>query len=307
MVYKMTNFYDVLGVSKDATELEIKKAYRKLSLDFHPDRNPDPEAKTKFQEISEAYETLSDPSKKQEYDHEQLYGGARQHPFGGHGGFGNMNEFTDMNDIFNMMFSGGMGPMGMGGGMPNIRIFHNGIPVITKPNPIQQEIRMTLEEAYNGISSFKVSFERSHNGHIEKDHIHINIPKGVNTGETVILKDIGHTVQDRIKGDLHLNIIIQNHSLFERNGLDLIFKKQLTLKEALCGFTIEIPHLNGKMLRISHSTTTSHVIKPNDTRTIPEYGMLKDGHSTGNLIIVFEIIFPEKITESQIKILNDVL
>ena len=150
----MTNYYDILGVSKDASELEIKKAYRKLSLEFHPDRNPDPDTKIKyqekFQEISEAYETLSDPNKKQEYDHQQLYGGARQNPFGGHGGFGNMNEFTDMNDIFNMMFSGGMGPMGMGmgGGMPNVRIFHNGIPVITKPNPIQQEFSITLDEAY---------------------------------------------------------------------------------------------------------------------------------------------------------------
>jgi DnaJ-class molecular chaperone len=311
----MTNFYDILGVSKDSSELEIKKAYRKLSLDFHPDRNPDPEAKTKFQEISEAYETLSDPNKKQEYDHQQLYGGAGQNPFGGHGGFGNMNEFTDMNDIFNMMFSGGMGHMGMGhmgmghmgGGMPNIRIFHNGIPVITKPNPIQQEIRITLEESYHGISSFKVTFERSRNGHIEKDYININIPKGINNGETLVLKDMGHVIQDKIKGDLHLNIIVQNHSHFERKGLDLYFKKQLTLKEALCGFTIEIPHLNGKILRISHSTSASHVIKPNDNRTIPDYGIMRDGCSTGNLIIIFEVIFPEKMNESQIQILNDVL
>ena len=307
----MTNYYDILGVSKDASELDIKKAYRKLSLEFHPDRNPDPDMKIKFQEkfqeISEAYETLSDPNKKQEYDHQQLYGGARQNPFGGHGGFGNMNEFTDMNDIFNMMFSGGMGPMGMGGGMPNVRIFHNGIPVITKPNPIQQEFCITLEEAYHGITSFKVSFERNRNGHLEKDMIQLNIPRGINNGETLVLKDMGHVIQDRIKGDLHLKIVVQNHSIFERNGLDLHLKKQLTLKEALCGFTIEIPHLNGKKLRISHSTSTSHVIKPNDHRTIPDYGMIRDGHSTGNLIIIFEIIFPEKITESQIKILNDIL
>jgi len=308
----MSNHYETLGISKEATEEEIKKAYRTLSLKYHPDRNPSPDAKTKFQEISEAYEILSDSNKRQEYDHHQQYGG-RQHPFAGHSGFGNMNEFTDMNDIFNMMFSGGMGHMGnmgnMGnmGGMPNIRIFHNGIPVMTKPNPIQKEIHITLEEAYHGIVSYKISFERNKNGHLEKDQIQLNIPKGINNGETLVLKDMGHVIQDKVKGDLHLNIIIQNHSHFERKGMDLFFKKQLTLKEALCGFTIEIPHLNGKVLRISHSTSVSNVIKPNDNRPIPDYGMIRDGQTTGSLIIIFEIIFPEKISESQIQMLKDVL
>jgi len=299
----MSNFYDILGISKNANENEIKKAYRSLSLEFHPDRNSDPTATTKFQEISEAYETLSDPNKKQEYDFKLEHGD--RNPF--QNGFGNMNEFDDMNNIFNMMFANGMGmgPMGMGG-MPNIRIFHNGIPVITKPNPIQQEVRITLEEAYHGIPSLKIFFERSRNGHLEKDHINIPIPRGIDNGEVMVLRDMGHVIQDKIKGDLHLNIIIQNHSQFERRDMDIFFNKQVSLKEALCGFTLEIPHLNGKVLRISHSAT-SHVIKPNDKRPIPEYGMIKDGQKNGNLIIVFDIIFPEKLIESQIQILKDVL
>ena len=301
----MSNFYDILGVSKDSSDTDIKKAYRSLSLEFHPDRNPDPNATTKFQAISEAYETLSDPNKKREYDHQLLYGD--RNPFQG----GPMNDFDDINNIFNMMFAngmGGMGGMGMGGmGMgPNIRIFHNGIPVITKPNPIQQEVRITLEEAYYGVPSMKIFFERSRNGHLEKDHVNLPIPKGIDDGEVMILRDMGHVIQDRIKGDLHFIINIQPHSHFERKGMDIYYKKQLSLKEALCGFTLEIPHLNSKVLRISHSAT-AHVIKPNDRRPIQEYGMMKDGGSNGNLIIVFDILFPEKLTESQIQLLNDVL
>jgi len=298
----MPDFYEILGVSRDASESEIKKAYRTLSLEFHPDRNPDPNATTKFQEISEAYETLSDPAKKQEYDQ------PNQMHMHGHPGFG--HDFDDINNMFNMMFANsmGMGGMGMGGmgGIPNIRIFHNVIPVITKPNPIQQEVRITLEEAYYGIPSMKIFFERSHNGHLEKDHINIPIPKGIDSGEVMVLKDMGHVVQDRMKGDLHLIIMLQPHVNFERKGLDLFYKKPLSLKEALCGFTLEIPHLNGKVLRISHSAT-SQVIKPNDKRPIQDYGMLKDGQTNGHLIIVFDVLFPEKLTESQIQLLKDIL
>ena len=299
------DFYDILGVTKDANETEIKKAYRELSLKFHPDRNPDPNATMKFQEISEAYETLSDPMKKQEYDHR-----GERNPFL-HGHHGHcMNDFDDINNIFNMMFANGMGgPMGMGMGMgmgPNIRIFHNGVPMITKPNPIQQEVRIRLEEAYYGIPSIKVLFERNRNGHLEKDHINLPIPKGIEDGEVMVLRDMGHVVQDRVKGDLHFIIRIEKHPHFERKGLDIFYNKNLTLKESLCGFTLEIPHLNGKVLRISHSGT-SHVIKPNDQRPIQDYGMMKDGHANGNLVIVFDIVFPDKLSESQIQILNELL
>jgi hypothetical protein len=81
--------------------------------------------------------------------------------------------------------------------------------------------------------------------------------------------------------------------------------QNMTLKEALCGFSLEIPHLSGKMLRISHSAT-SHVIKPNEKKPIPGYGMVKNGQ-TGNLIIDFDISFPDKLTEEQIKVLQNIL
>jgi len=316
----MPNFYDILGVSKDASEQEIKKAYRALSLEFHPDRNNSVEATQKFQEISEAYETLSDPQKKEEYDFEQEHGSGMGHM--GHGFPFHMNGHPmggmgmgggDIHDIFNMMFSGG-GAGFPGGGFPgmgpNIRIFHNGIPVIQKPAPIQKELTITLEQAFTGIPSIQIKFDRvvvvQQMQSNEEDTITFNIPAGMADGETIVLQEKGHIIQDKVKGDLHLHIRVQPHKEFSRNGMDLIYKKTLTLKEALCGFSLEIPHLSGKMLRISHSAT-SHVIKPNEKKPIPGYGMLKNGQNPGNLIIEFDISFPDKLSEEQIKGLANIL
>jgi DnaJ-class molecular chaperone len=311
----MSNYYDILGVSKDASEQEIKKAYRTLSLEFHPDRNPSAEATEKFQQIGEAYETLSDPQKKEEYDFEQEHGHGRGQGFpfgqGGHP-FGNMGGH-DIHDIFNMMFSGG-GSGFPGGGFPgmgpNIRIFHNGIPVVQKPAPIQKEIMITLEQAFNGIPSIQIVIDRvvvvQQIQSNETETLTISIPAGINDGETLVLQEKGHIIQDKVKGDFHLLIKVQPHSAFSRSGIDLLYKKTLTLKESLCGFSLEIPHLSGKMLRINHSAT-SHVIKPKERKTIPGYGMIKNGSNTGNLIIEFDVSFPDKLTEEQIKVFSETL
>lgn len=315
----MPTFYEILGVDKNASESEIKKAYRALSLEYHPDRNSSAEATQKFQEISEAYETLSDAQKKEEYDFEQEHGHGMGHgfpfnPMGGHGfSFGGGGGGHDIHDIFNMMFSGG-GAGFPGGGFPgmgpNIRIFHNGIPVVQKPSPIQKEITITLEQAFSGIPAVQIKFDRvvvvQQMQSNEEDTITLNIPAGIADGETIVLQEKGHIIQDKVKGDLHLHIRIQPHKEFSRNGMDLIYKKTLTLKEALCGFSLEVPHLSGKMLRISHSAT-SHVIKPSEKKPIPGFGMVKNGQNPGNLIIEFDISFPDKLTEEQIKGLTNIL
>jgi len=314
----MTNYYDVLGVNKDSSDSDIKKAFRTLSLECHPDRNNNSEESTKkFQELNEAYETLCDSQKRKEYDFEQEHG-CSGFPFGGGGGFpfggggGGMGHH-DIHDIFNMMFSGG-GSGFPGGGFPgmgpNIRIFHNGIPVIQKPSPIQTEMNITLEQSFTGIPSVQIKFERivvvQQIQSSETDTLTITIPPGIAHDETIVLPEKGHVIQDKVKGDLHINIKIKPHKEFSRSGMDLIYNKTLTLKEALCGFSLEIPHLSSKMLRINHSAT-SHVIKPNEKKTIPGFGMVKNGQNPGNLIIEFDVSFPDKLTEEQIKGLENIL
>jgi len=328
----MQDYYNILGVSRDASEQDIKKAYRSLSLKYHPDRNPSEEAKTKIQEINAAYEVLGDEGKKRNYDmggtgnEEEGSGGF---PFGGPGGmsfsfggpFGgpmgghpfahmhSMNEFTDINDILNMM-GGGFSFGGPGFGGPNIRIFRNGVPVIQKPEPIRMEIGITLEQAYFGVTEFPITIDRvvvvQHLQSQEQETIKIPIPSGIDGNEVLVLQDKGHVIQDKVKGDVHIAIKILPNSAYVREGMDLHFKKSISLKECLCGFSCEIPHINGKMLRLNHSGT-SHVIKPGEKKTIPGFGMSREGRSTGNLVVTFDVIFPDKLTEEQIAAIQAIL
>ena len=338
----MPDYYNILGVSRDASETEIKKAYRSLSLQFHPDRNPSEEAKSKIQEINAAYEVLGDEGKKRNYDMGGSGddeggpfgpGGMGGFPFGpggggpmggfsfgGPGGMGghpfahmhSMNEFADINDLLNMMGGGfGGGGMSFGGpGGPSIRIFRNGVPVVQKPEPIRMEIAITLEQAFFGVPELSITIDRvvvvQHIQGQEQETMKIAIPAGVDTNEAILLQDKGHVIQDKVKGDVHVVIKVQENALFVREGMDLHFKKAISLKECLCGFSCEIPHINGKMLRLNHSGT-SHVIKPGEKKTIPGYGMVKENKGTGNLVVTFDVLFPDKLTEEQILAIYEIL
>jgi DnaJ-class molecular chaperone len=325
----MPTHYEILGVSNDSNETDIKKAYRKLSLQYHPDRNPSEEAKQKIQEINQAYETLGDSGARQQYDHELQFGGG----MGGGGGggmgghpFNHMNEFNDINNIFNMMFGGGggggfpgMGPMGgMGGGGfpgmggPNIRIFHNGVQVnpqmfVQRPEPLNKTVNIDLETAYSGIK-MPLEIERFivKNGiqSSELETIYVEIPPGIDNNETIQLSDKGHIVND-VKGDIRLSVQIANNTNFQRNGLDITYRKKVSLKESLCGFSFEIHHLNGKRLCLNNINSPT-VIKPNFKKVVQNMGMLRDG-STGNMIIEFDVEFPDVLTTEQITSLLTIL
>ena len=313
-------FYEILGVSNDANETDIKKAYRALSLKYHPDRNPSDEAKSKIQGINEAYEILSDQNTRNKYDMELQFGNGMP---GGGGGmqFHHMNhgeEFVDINNIFNMMFGGNMGGMpGMPGmhGMPEIRIFHGGMPGHTqmfhqmqRVEPIIKNISITMEQCYNGCT-VPVEINRwvvSNNVKInETETVHINIPPGLNDSECVILHDKGNRINESIRGEVRIVIQVTNTTGFKRNGLDLIYKQTISLKESLCGFSFEIQHLNGKHMCLNNSSKPT-IIKPNYNKTIPSLGMVRD-NSTGNLIIEFHVEFPDSLTKEQIDTLLTIL
>lgn len=326
----MSNLYDALGISQDANESEIKKAYRSMSLKYHPDRNPSEEAKSKIQTINEAYETLSDSQKKQQYDHELKFGpgvgmqggmpggmpGGMAFHFGGMP-FSHMNsvdEFSDINNIFNMMFNGGM-PQGMGG-MPNIRVFHGNGPdmnvhfqqTIQKPEPISKQVQITLEQSYQG-HTMPIDIERinivNNMRSVEQETIYVNIPKGVDENEVLVLENKGHCINNMVRGDIKISFQITNQSEFQRRGLDLVLKKKILLKDALCGFSFEMNHLNGKKLCVNNKTSPS-IIKPNYKKVIPNMGMVRE-QGTGNMIIEFDIEFPESLTEEQITGLESLL
>lgn len=302
----MTSYYDILGVSNDANEADIKKAYRSLSLKYHPDRNPSEEAKAKIQKINEAYETLGDPALRKQYDTKDSMPSPAQ--------FGNAEQFNDINNIFNMMFNGMHGMHNIPG-MPHVNIFHNGRPgqfhtqfhFSNRIEPITKQIELTLEQCYNGCA-YQINIDRTIINNniqtVEVETMYINIPGGINHGETVLLQDMGNVVNGR-KGHVQLQISVAKHELFTRSGIDLIYNITISLKESLCGFTIEINHLSGKRFSINNATNPG-VIVPQYKKMVPGLGMKRD-NNVGNLIIVFDVQFPTSISPENIEILKTVL
>ena len=339
------NHYETLGVSKTANDSEIKKAYRALSLKYHPDRNPTDEAASKIREVNLAYEILSDPIKRKHFDLDQRMDNL---PFG----FSNMGAgmpFThmasmdemnggDINNIFSMLFGGGipgmhgmagMGPGMMHGmaGMPEIRVFHGGMPQnprmqghsqmfhqmrqpppIQKPAPIINTLTITLEQAFQGCT-LPIEIERwlmigDMKIH-EEETVYITIPAGIDDNEIIVLQEKGNVADEQHKGDIRITVQLKNTSVFRRNGLDLIYKKVISLKEALCGFSFEISHLNGKTMSLNNKTHKT-VVKPNYRKVVPNLGMVRDG-AYGSLIIEFEVEFPDTLTEEQIVAIEKLL
>ena len=352
----MSNLYEILGVSQESSDSDIKSAYRKLSLKYHPDRNPGDETATdKFKSINGAYEVLSDAEERKKYDHHLKFGGDTASFQNGGGGEGSFEaEMGDINNIFNMMFGQGFPGQGFPGqgfpgqgfpgqgfpggqGNPGIRVFHSqgfpgqgfpgqrfpgqGFPgqgfhspfdhlfqQMQKPPAIMKTIQVNLEHIYHG-ATIPVDIERqiSSNGNrvVEIKTIHVDIPKGMEENEMLFLRDQGHSMNDQILGDVKIQIQINPHPIFKKQGLDLIYVQQLTLKEALCGFSFELGHLNGKNLMMNN-TTNPTIVKPNYKKVVNNLGFIKDGQ-TGNLIIDFVINFPESLTREQIDLIRDVL
>jgi len=317
------SFYKILGVSENASKDEIKKAYRTLSLKHHPDRNNNKlESQQLFQKISEAYETLSDDQKRQEYDSMQKNPFMRMNSHHGTS-FGHMDIPID--EIFQAFFGGanesefsgfpgfpGFPMMGqrMGHGPGNIHVFTSGPGfnrAMQKPTPIIKNIEINMEQVLNG-ATLPLDIERwiVENGNkvFEHETLYINIPKGVDDNEIIILREKGNVINDALRGDVKIFIKIKNNTLFTRSGLDLILNKTISLKDALCGFSFELKYLNDKIYTLN--CNSGNIVQPGYKKILPNMGLTREGH-TGNLIIQFSVDFPEKITQEQIDKIRDVL
>lgn len=313
------NLYEILELPETSSIDEIKKSYRRLSMMYHPDKNKNnPDSTAKFQKISEAYETLGDPEKKQEYDNIQ------NNPFiKMMNNPGTNNGYNPMNDLLANLFGGiplgHMESFGMGhqpsspfsSGLANVRIFHNGTPLqanvngfsqaMNRPTPIIQTIIVPIDKILTG-TTIPVNIERwiIENGNkvFENETVYVPVPKGIDDGEIIILRDRGNVIREDCKSDIKLFIKIENNTDFKRSGLDLIFEKTISLKEALCGFTFELKYITGKVYTINNNS--GNIISNGYRKIIPNMGLSRDSH-TGNLIIIFNVTFPEKLNNSVIE------
>jgi DnaJ-class molecular chaperone len=314
------NFYDILGISEKASKDEIKKAYRNLQMKWHPDKNlGSQESQTMTQQINEAYETLGDEEKKEEYDRMRN----NPNPFMRMNSYGGGGMEVPVDDILNMFF--GSTPFGMGGfpGMPqgpNIRIFHgvhgvhggHSIPMnfqqsMNKPIPIIKTLTINMEQVFNG-ASIPLEIERwileNDNKVFETEIIYVDIPAGIDENEIIILRNKGNIISERCKGDIKVNILVENNTEFKRIGLDLILEKTITLKESLCGFSFELKYINGKTYTLNNNKGS---IVPSEYKKMYEGMGLKRGENKGNMIINFHVEFPDKLTNEQIEELIKIL
>ena len=242
------NFYDILGVSKNASDKEIKSAFRKLAVKYHPDAGGDEE---KFKEISEAYETLSDPKKRKEYDQMLMFGGMPGAGGAYAGGYGNAaGGASGWGDIFDSIFSGNGAwgsDWGAGFGGP-AGATAGGRTRSRKGGDLSLTVDVTAEDAFRGVTH-KVTYRIPSTG--EQQTITVSVPAGAVDGGKLRYKRRGeYGVNGGERGDLVVTTHVEEHPLFKRKGADVTMELPISMYEAALGCQVDVPTPGGKTVRL---------------------------------------------------------
>ncbi|KAH8380293.1 hypothetical protein KR009_009785 [Drosophila setifemur] len=339
------DFYKILGIDKKASDDEIKKAYRKLALKYHPDKNKSPQAEERFKEIAEAYEVLSDKKKRDifdKYGEDGLKGGmpgpdgnsqpgAYSYQFHGDPR-ATFAQFFGSSDPFGVFFGNGEPMFGTGlpGGNPEVFMNMGGEDVFggggfggnpmagafrsqsfnaqapsrkrqqPQDPPIEHDLYVTLEEVDKGCTK-KMKISRmaiSNTGpHKEEKVLSITVKPGWKAGTKITFPHEGDHAPNKIPADIIFIIRDKPHSQFKREGSDLRYTAQVSLKQALCGAPVSVPTLQGERIPVN---SASEIIKPTSTRRISGRGLPfpKEPSRRGDLIVAFDIKFPDTLPPS---------
>ncbi len=321
------DYYEVLGTKKDASEEEIKKAYRKLAMKLHPDHNPgNKQAEEQFKEVNEAYAVLSDKEKRRQYDQIGPSGfGQRFSQEDIFRGFDISDLFKDLgfstNDVFSHIFGGGrrgggrtrvqygnvgdlFGQRGrQGGGYQDPEAFSGGgyqaqEPMAGRGQDIESELNLTFQEAATGGSK-KIKFNKG--GKMEE--ITIKIPPGIESGKKLRLTGKGVEGYGGVPpGDLYLKVNVAEHPIFKREGKsDIVIDREIKISDALLGTTIEVPTLDGsKLVKVPPGTQSNSRIR------LKGFGLPRlHGGGKGEEYVRIIIRYPKNMTEKQKKITEE--
>lgn len=325
------DYYEVLGVPRSATKDEIKKAYRKLAMKYHPDRNPGPDGEAKFKEASEAAEVLLNEEKKARYD-QFGHAGVDGQAGGFGGGFGAGADFGDLGDIFGDLF----GDM-FGGGRGGRRGGGSGRSRARRGEDMQVSVDIDFEEAAFGCEK-EVSIVKNVikegttaqtcdmcQGHGEvrrqqgfftisqtcpkcggmgevaqrvkkKSTLSVKIPAGIDSGQRLKLSSEGDVGSNGgPNGDLYVQVRIREHEFFERDGFDVYCRVPITFSQAALGAEIEVPTLNGKVSMSIPAGTQSHKKMRLKGKGIQKLG----GYGFGDQIITVFVETPTSLSSEQ--------
>jgi len=280
------SLYETLEINENAAADEIKKAYRKLARKYHPDVNKDPQAEDKFKEINAAYEVLSNPEKKQQYDQhgDSMFGGQNFHDFARGQG-----SNVDLDEILRQMFGGG-------GGFGRSGFSQGGFGGFSEPDlDTNAQITIPFDVAVIGGKQFI---------NLNNDSFDVKIPEGIEDGQKIRAKGKGKSYQGQ-RGDLILKINVATSPDYERNGDTLIKSFDLPLKTALFGGKIEVKTIHKDItLKIPQNTKQSQRFR------VKELGVLnRKAGIKGDLYLKANIVLPkiEDLDEDLVKILEEKL
>ena len=293
------DFYAVLGVEKDVSDVELKKTYRKLAREFHPDSNPgDVAAESRFKEISEAYSVLSDPESRAEYDQMRAMGSGARFTAGGSGAgfedvfggmFGSGGRTRTAPGGFEDIFGGMFGSGGFGQTSGGYRGFGG-------PTPGADLTADTTLDFRTAIRGDTVSLQLP-----GRRETKVKIPAGVADGQKIRLKGKGQPSPDGgAAGDLVITVKVRPHPVFHRDGRNLRVDVPITFVEAALGATIEVPTLEGTSvkLRVLPGTPSGRVLRVKGRGVVTSKG-------TGDLLATIQVAVPSHLSDTARKKLEE--
>ena len=284
------DFYEILGVARTATADEVKKAYRKLALQYHPDRNPGPDGEEKFKEIGEAYSVLSDTSKRAEYD--RLRDAVRSGAGAGFPGgfratdFGFGEEF-DVEDLLNQIFGGGGRGFNIGfGARPRPR----------RGRDVETTVTLSFDEAASGAER-KVRFDLPEG----RREVTVRIPAGIADGARVRARGQGEGGgRGGESGDLYVRVNVSPHPIFGRSGRDLTLTLPVTFAEAALGADVKVPTLNGPVtLKVPAGTSSGKTFR------LRGRGIKHATGDQGDILATVQVAVPQKLSKKQKELVKE--
>lgn len=271
------DFYKILGVAKDVSDADLKKTYRKLAKEFHPDRNPgDAKAEARFKDISEAYDVLNDPNQRREYDAVRAMGGGARFQAGGQG--------AGFEDVFSNLFGGGGFPGGFGG-------FGGGNFGPQRGSDLTTSSTINFIDSIHG-TELKLS--------VHGETVNLRVPAGIQDGQKLKLRGKGQrSPNGGPSGDLVVAIKVKPHPVFVRDGEHLRVTVPITYAEAVLGATIQVPTLGGEPVKLKVAPGT-----PNGrTLRVKGKGVQVSGKE-GDLLATVEIAVPAHVSDKAKELLE---